>query len=375
MESTKEDRRVVLYDEWATTEVEEGKFARCFAIATGYRRLTKIVNHPGDTINIIGNFEVSQPTVAVASNSTSDHDASLPTCTLSYSSDNFMVLHPDTLISATRASDSHFCCRKAVISEKLKAGNTYNPSLVYGNLLHELFQACLLAMTDEAEKGDSQGGASPANPGDSKVNRAFGLKRRKEEIEKLLKLSRNIEALYMINVDLSEARKQLLEKSAGFEAFATTYMRDSPKVSGRARYRSSLFGMFACSAFLNDFLSPQADAYLTDPRSRQNDPSTSTTLAINTVHDIEEDIWSPKYGLKGAIDATVMSTLNGPKSSMWPLGETTDGLVMPLEIKTGKTAAMLQHRAQTMLYTKMMEDRYGEFELSPSMRCRPASPR
>jgi len=33
---------------------------------------------------------------------------------------------------------------------------------------------------------------------------------------------------------------------------------------------------------------------------------------------------------------------------------------MPLEIKTGRATAGLEHRAQTMLYTLLMSERYGE---------------
>lgn len=33
--------------------------------------------------------------------------------------------------------------------------------------------------------------------------------------------------------------------------------------------------------------------------------------------------------------------------------------VLPFEIKTGRTVAALEHRAQTMLYTLLMSDRYG----------------
>lgn len=35
--------------------------------------------------------------------------------------------------------------------------------------------------------------------------------------------------------------------------------------------------------------------------------------------------------------------------------------VAPLEIKTGRSVGVMAHRAQTMLYTLLMEDRYGAF--------------
>jgi len=77
-------------------------------------------------------------------------------------------------------------------------------------------------------------------------------------------------------------------------------------------------------------------------------------LAVNGLHDIEEDIWSPKWGLKGKVDASVQVLLQRSGET-----EPTEH-VAPLEIKTGRSVGVMNHRAQTMLYTLLMEDRYGE---------------
>ena len=73
-------------------------------------------------------------------------------------------------------------------------------------------------------------------------------------------------------------------------------------------------------------------------------------MSISRLLNVEEKIWSPKYGLKGMIDATVQITLENETDSKC--------LTVPLEVKTGKnpTAA---HRAQTALYTILCSDRYG----------------
>ena len=75
---------------------------------------------------------------------------------------------------------------------------------------------------------------------------------------------------------------------------------------------------------------------------------------MNGLHDIEEDIWSPKWGLKGKVDASVQASIQkgGAKD--------VDEHIAPLEIKTGKAVGVMAHRAQTMLYTLLMEDRYSE---------------
>lgn len=74
---------------------------------------------------------------------------------------------------------------------------------------------------------------------------------------------------------------------------------------------------------------------------------------ITGLHDVEEDIWSPKWGLKGKVDASVQIRLRREGSS------DTQDLVAPLEIKTGRSISGLSHRAQILLYTLLMEDRYG----------------
>lgn len=86
-------------------------------------------------------------------------------------------------------------------------------------------------------------------------------------------------------------------------------------------------------------------------------------LAISDLHDIEEDIWSPTYGLKGKIDASVQAVVSesevpdNPFTKACPTHKTTNS-PLPFEIKTGRTVAGMEHRAQTMLYTLLMAERY-----------------
>ncbi|KAJ3324107.1 Tripartite DNA replication factor [Boothiomyces sp. JEL0866] len=63
---------------------------------------------------------------------------------------------------------------------------------------------------------------------------------------------------------------------------------------------------------------------------------------IRDVDDIEERIWSPKYGIKGNIDATVLNS---------------DNCKIPLELKTGKKRH-ISHNAQTSLYTLLLQDKH-----------------
>ena len=79
------------------------------------------------------------------------------------------------------------------------------------------------------------------------------------------------------------------------------------------------------------------------------------------MHDIEEDIWSPKWGLKGKVDASVQALFKRAGQ------DEAEETIAPLEIKTGRSVGVMAHRAQTMLYTLLMEDRYGKCE-SPKRR-------
>ncbi|KAK9355845.1 hypothetical protein V1523DRAFT_403638 [Lipomyces doorenjongii] len=90
-------------------------------------------------------------------------------------------------------------------------------------------------------------------------------------------------------------------------------------------------------------LRPKAAALLEDARN----PDRKTTMAVVDILDTEEHIWSPMYGLKGSIDMTVMVDITGQ-------GKVT----VPFEIKTGRNSKTITHRAQTVLYTLMLADRY-----------------
>lgn len=76
-------------------------------------------------------------------------------------------------------------------------------------------------------------------------------------------------------------------------------------------------------------------------------------MSINKLLDVEEHIWSPMYGLKGNIDATIQVVMQDDE------GERV--LTVPLEVKTGKNTTNTSHRAQTALYTLLLGDRYGTY--------------
>lgn len=72
-------------------------------------------------------------------------------------------------------------------------------------------------------------------------------------------------------------------------------------------------------------------------------------MCVSKLLDVEEHVWSPMYGLKGNIDATVQVTMN--------VGSDSKTLTVPFELKTGRHASST-HQAQTVLYNLLLSDRY-----------------
>ena len=68
---------------------------------------------------------------------------------------------------------------------------------------------------------------------------------------------------------------------------------------------------------------------------------------------MEEHIWSPTYGLKGNIDATIQMKVQEEDND-----NKKKTLIVPLELKTGRNTSSISHRAQTALYTLLLADRY-----------------
>lgn len=79
-------------------------------------------------------------------------------------------------------------------------------------------------------------------------------------------------------------------------------------------------------------------------------------MSINKLLDVEEHIWSPKFGMKGNIDATVVATTIDDEGRALQ--------TLPLEFKTGKNNSSVSHQAQTALYTLLLSNRHGLFLIS-----------
>ncbi|KND88175.1 DNA replication ATP-dependent helicase/nuclease DNA2 [Tolypocladium ophioglossoides CBS 100239] len=195
---------------------------------------------------------------------------------------NLLILHPDQLISSTVVADSFGCMRRAVLQDRA------SPPLVYGTILHEIFQEALLA-------------------------NQWDLPFLARVIERTTE--KHVEELYTIKVGMATAREHLQSKMIELSYWAKAFVSSQPK----------------------------ADAIVEDRNGK------TANMAITKLLDVEEHVWSPMYGLKGNIDATVeVSMMDGKQQRT---------LAVPFEVKTGKHANS-SHMAQTALYTLLLSDRY-----------------
>ncbi|KAJ5183634.1 hypothetical protein N7492_001250 [Penicillium capsulatum] len=202
---------------------------------------------------------------------------------------NMVILHPDHLISATVVADSIDCRRRAVLQDRVKVFGELGKPQVFGTLFHEVFQEAL-----------------KANQWDTAFLRSLT-----ETV-----LQRHVEELYAIQMSIPEAVEELMGKIPSVQAWADTLLHTKPK----------------------------ANSFVEDRHSSK------LNLSISKLLEVEEHIWSPRYGLKGNIDATVQVACRD--------NDVEKNLVIPLELKTGKRDTSQAHRAQTALYTLLLSDRY-----------------
>ena len=89
---------------------------------------------------------------------------------------------------------------------------------------------------------------------------------------------------------------------------------------------------------------------LTDKTMGANGFKKNQDFQITRILDIEENLWSPRYGLKGKIDCTVEVKLHNNRKPVQ----------MPLELKTGRASHSAEHKGQVTLYSMIGGDRRSE---------------
>ena len=137
------------------------------------------------------------------------------------------------------------CARKPLLQDRLRSLSSTSEPLLYGNLLHELFQTCLAA---------------------GNWSEDF----RRAEVTKICAFEETICSAWELDRSITDLINTVLERSGGWQNWADTFVGEEP----------------------------EPDAALTDPRGSIEEGG---TVCLSAVHDIEEDIWSPRLGLKGKL--------------------------------------------------------------------------
>ena len=122
-----------------------------------------------------------------------------------------LIVHPDHLISATVVADSFSCTRRAVLQDRVKATSGATKPLVYGQILHEIFQEAI-----RENRWDDQWMAMT--------------------IEKIG--TNHLESLFEINVELVQAVEHLQSKATALQAWAKVFVSAKPKVCACKIYTS-----------------------------------------------------------------------------------------------------------------------------------------
>ncbi|EDL32070.1 DNA2 DNA replication helicase 2-like (yeast) [Mus musculus] len=209
----------------------------------------------------------------------------------------YFILYPDMMISGTSVASSIRCLRRAVLSETFRGSDPATRQMLIGTILHEVFQKA--------------------------ISESFAPERLQELALQTLREVRHLKEMYRLNLSQDEILCEVEEYLPSFSKWAEDFMRKGP---------SSEF--------------PQMQLSLPSDGSNRSSPC---NIEVVKSLDIEESIWSPRFGLKGKIDVTVGVKIHRDCKMKYK--------VMPLELKTGKESNSIEHRSQVVLYTLLSQER------------------
>lgn len=204
-------------------------------------------------------------------------------------SDNLLIWNPDLLLSATLIGDTINCYRRSVLKTRLDFRGESSVALIVGEIVHRLFQAVLR---------ESQ--CSP----DFLHN----------------ELEMHLEDQILSILAINETKGSIKEE-----------------VNAHIPYIQSWYQTHVIS-------NPTSKSHIRVSGKREQ-----TLFSTSNILDIEENIWSPIYGLRGLIDVTIEANIKSTQKA--------GKFIAPLELKSGGRA-QLSHITQASLYTLLLKDRY-----------------
>ena len=181
-----------------------------------------------------------------------------------------IVVSPDTLVSGTSVVSSLFCRRKAVLSERFRKSDPTNRVMLIGTLVHRLLQRVTLAVLFSI--------IFILNSNKCKLN--FSYQAVKENccdktsldaiLHSLLNSPSTLQSLFYANLSVDDMKKDVKD------------------------FVPRILTFIECYIMLKTNKTP--------PKST---PTNRWNGKIDSVCDIEENVWSPRLGLKGKVDLSV----------------------------------------------------------------------
>ncbi|CUA71193.1 DNA replication ATP-dependent helicase Dna2 [Rhizoctonia solani] len=364
-EKNQEVLEIILKDDWVTTKIRIG-----------------------DTVNVIGEFN-KLPQQDIKSDS--ETSIRIPTSTITISSaKNTLVLHPDLLLPITAISNASVCPRRPLLnimvptptfppsltplpslSENPDEKSTNGPGkdksqepLVWGNLLHEVVQDCLAAGTW------SRAAITSA-------------------INRVLRDPASLSQLFRVDRSLQEAEDELRQRAGGLEGFARRFIRGAAPPEQKPKEEVEITGLhtveeeiWSAAWGLKGKIDAAVEVVVEDspPKATNGGVGRSASAgsglpsgsksSFNTAARSKSTIepsritGNPELTAsafsKGRTKGIAKGLADAIKRGMTENPEATGtSWTMPFEIKTGRTVGGMEHRAQTMLYTLLIAERYG----------------
>lgn len=154
---------------------------------------------------------------------------------------NLLVHHPDVLVPVTKVADGASCSRRSLVQDKLRSTGEITKSLLMGNMLHEVLQACLTdgnitpLTQPEPTRGTSKRTGTQGSSSEELLestlhgwpeqwdqlgnfSAAFVKARVKEQVQT------NLESLFALSISTSDAYVDLIEAVRPFAGFGSTYL-------------------------------------------------------------------------------------------------------------------------------------------------------
>jgi len=210
-----------------------------------------------------------------------------------------LVVNPDMLVSGTSVVSTLFCMRKAVLGERYKGSEGGSKVMLLGTIVHELLQETLRS-------------------------KCYDRKMIEGIITSLLSNPRSLNDMSYLQLTDTDMRKEIAPFVDHIQYFVRKYVR-------------------------GDNVAQPEPAEPDKVKKGMQRPQWKGK--VETIQDIEENIWSPRLGIKGKIDLTVNVSL--PYKDK----QGRRNKVVPLEIKTGRPTFSAEHSGQVMLYSMMSADR------------------